>query len=80
MFVDKLPKRLRYETLYEIFHYYQGCVDIRHIPEKGVCFVEFANDDLASSALQVIRESNVLNFPSDETSTLIPARIAFGKK
>jgi hypothetical protein len=80
LFVDKLPKRLHSEALYEIFEQFNGCVDIRHIPEKGVCFVEFANDDMASFALWEVLEANKLIFPSDETGAMTPARIVFGKK
>jgi len=56
LFAEKLPKKIRPEVLYEIFQSFHGFVEVRQIPEKGVAFIEFANDDLAAFALQEVRE------------------------
>ena len=54
---------------------------MRHIPEKGVAFVEFTTDDCASISLSDMLDRNLLVFPSDEASgQFVTARITFAKK
>ena len=33
---------------------HHGFVEVRHVPEKGVAFVEFINDDCATNALHYV--------------------------
>lgn len=40
LFVDKLPKSVTYEQLCDVFQPY-GFQEVRPVPERGVCFVEF---------------------------------------
>lgn len=56
LFIERLPKRVKSEVLTEIFAVHHGFVEVRHIPEKGVAFVEFVNDDLAAQALHIVTE------------------------
>jgi hypothetical protein len=56
-------------------------MEVRHIADKGVAFVEFINDDCASQALQSVTEENLLVFPDDEDPReQVVAKISFGKK
>lgn len=80
LFVDKLPKSVTYEQLCDIFMPYEA-MEVRPVPEKGVCFVEFMNDEQAEFALQSVKEANVLQFSSDEGhGAMVAARINFAKK
>lgn len=56
LFIEKLPKKIRQESLVEIFSCHHGFVEVRPIPEKGFAFVEFISDDLAAQALQAVTE------------------------
>jgi hypothetical protein len=72
---------VRSEALSDVFQGFHGFIEVRHIPDKGVAFVEFVNDDFAAMALQVVSEQESLAFP-DETdpSVRVIAKINFGKK
>ena len=54
LFIERLPKLLKQEVLEEIFTMHHGFVEVRHVPEKGVAFVEFINDDCATNALHYV--------------------------
>lgn len=81
LFVERLPKRLKSEILQSIFEQHHGFVEVRHVPEKGVAFIEFINDDCATNALHYVQETNQLVFSSDDNpDEFLPARINYGKK
>lgn len=80
LFVERLPKRVRPEQLNEIFAHHHGFVEVRHIPEKGVAFIEFVSDEFACQALQLVTEQNALVFQADDSDEMVPARITYGKK
>lgn len=62
LFIERLPKTVGSEVLDEIFKNHHGFVEVRHIPEKGVAFVEFVSDEFASQALQMINDDQALVF------------------
>ena len=78
MYVEKLPKTVRAESIIEIFQIFEGFLEVRHIPEKGVAFVDFSNDDLAAVCLSEVKEQNLLVFQGE--NEMVAARIQFGKK
>ena len=81
LFIERLPKRLKSESLSEIFASFHGFIEVRHIADKGYAFIEFVSDDFAAQALQQVEENNMLVFPSDEDpSERVTAKISFGKK
>ncbi len=80
MFIERLPKKIKAETLIDIFQDHHGFVEVRLIADKGIAFVEFINDDLATMALHAVTEQNLLIFPSDEGNEMVAARINYGKK
>lgn len=81
LFVEKLPKIVKSDSLNEIFAQFHGFVEVRHIQEKGVAFVEFMTDDLAAQALQTVSEQNMLVFQADDQGDeMVQARITYGKK
>lgn len=54
LFVEKLPKTTRPEVLDELFGKYTGFIEVRQIPDKGVAFIEFLNEDFAAYSLNDI--------------------------
>ena len=66
--------------LEDIFFEYNGCFDVRTIPDKGYAFIEFENDDLAAMALQNVRDLHQLVFDDPETGLKVEARINYGKR
>lgn len=48
LFIERLPKKIKAETLIDIFQDHHGFVEVRLIADKGIAFVEFINDDLAT--------------------------------
>lgn len=76
IFVEGLSKVSKTQNLIDLFSRYSGYVEVRHISEKQVAFIEFNNDENAAVAMSemngyAIKESN------GETSTL---RITFAKR
>ena len=80
LFIEKLPKRVKSTQLNEIFAQQHGFLEVRHIPEKGVAFIEFMSDELAAQALHAVNDQNCLVFEADEGNEFIQARITYGKK
>ena len=81
LFIEKLPKRLKSESLSEIFGSFHGFIEVRHIADKGYAFIEFVSDDFAAQALQQVEENKMLVFPDDDDPReLVTAKISFGKK
>lgn len=80
LFIEKIPKNVKQETLEDIFGNYNGFVEVRLISEKGYAFVEYLSDDYAAYALQDVKSSGLLRFEDAETGIKVEARINFGKK
>ena len=80
LFVEKLPKNIKQEKLADIFGAYNGFVEVRLIAEKGICFVEYLQDDFAAYALQDVKGANLLVFEDPETGLKADVRINFGKR
>ena len=57
LFIERLPKSVKTEVLDDIFKVCHGFVEVRHIPEKEVAFVEFLSDEFASEALAYVTEN-----------------------
>lgn len=51
LYLKELRPYITQSKLTKIFQPYKGFREVRHIPEKGVAFVEFDNDAQATSAL-----------------------------
>lgn len=80
LFIERLPKTVRSEALDDIFKNHHGFVEVRHIPEKGVAFVEFVSDEFASQALAAVTETQALVFEAEGGGEMVQARITYGKK
>lgn len=80
LFIERIPKNVRLEALEDIFKNHHGFSEVRHIPEKGVAFVEFVTDDCAANALQYVTETQALLFRSENGQEMVQARITYGKK
>jgi U2 small nuclear ribonucleoprotein B'' len=56
LFIEQLPKKVKAETLEQIFGNYNGFNEVRVIDNKGMAFVEFDSDDYASYALNTLKQ------------------------
>ena len=56
LFVEQLPKKVKAETLEQIFGSYNGFNEVRVIENKGMAFIEFDSDDYASYALNTLKQ------------------------
>ena len=80
LFIEKIPKSVKQETLEDIFGNYNGFVEVRLISEKGYAFVEYLSDDYSAYALQDVKAAGLLKFEDQETGIKVEARINFGKR
>jgi len=60
LFIEKISKTTKQETLEDMFGAYNGFVEVRLIAEKGFAFVEYLSDDYAAYALQDVKTANSL--------------------
>lgn len=80
LFIEKMPKNVKQETLEDIFGDYNGFVEVRLIAEKGYAFVEYISDDYASYALQDVKAAGTLKFEDPDTGLKVDVRINFSKR
>lgn len=81
LFLENVPRNTRPEQLDSIFSQYSGFVEVRHIPEKGVAFIEFVNEDYATIALRDLQqEKQYLLVFTDSNNEQVLGKLSFGKK
>ena len=76
-----MPRNTRPDQLDAIFSQYNGFSEVRHVPDKGVAFIEFVNEDFAAIALRDLQQDKqyMLVFTGPNQDQVL-GKISFGKK
>lgn len=55
-----MPHDIEPQLLHEIFSKFEAFKEIRKIPDRGMAFIEYENEIIASKVLDKVRKSKIL--------------------
>lgn len=61
LFVQGLNEEITQQMIVNEFNKYEGYVECRYFPARGICFIEYKNEDYAKKAKDVLNDKTIGN-------------------